>query len=195
MRLDQLAEELGDQIVIEWKSYLLRPEPKTSDRESFIEYTKSWLRPAETEPQTSFTVWSSDADQPASSMPAQVAAKAVESLFPDKIGDFHRSLLSAYFTDNRNIGDDEVILDIAEETGIDRKQLMHGAAEHSHEFTERVIAEHNSAMNMGISGVPTVVFEGSFGVPGAQPVETYRRLAERIVEKKSQLASVHDESE
>ena len=48
--------------------------------------------------------------------------------------------------------------------------------------------EHNSAIEQGITGVPAVVFEGSFGVPGAQPVETYTQLIERIEEKKAELA-------
>ena len=195
MRLDHLVEELGDQVNIEWKSFLLRPEPKTGDRDSFIEYTKSWLRPADMEPETTFTVWASDADQPSSSMPAQVAAKAVDALDPDRAPDFHRRLLAAYFTDNRNIGDQDVLLDIVEEAGIDRQQLQEVAEARSQEFTQQVIDEHNSAMNQGITGVPTVVFEGSFGVPGAQPVETYVQLIERVQAKKQELASADGENE
>ena len=60
----------------------MRVEPKTGDRERFIEYTKSWLRPAEAEPRTDFRVWSSDADQPSSFVPAQVAAKVLKQRWP-----------------------------------------------------------------------------------------------------------------
>ena len=54
MRLDQLEERMGDAISVEWRSFLLRPEPKTPDQEKFVEYTRSWLRPAEMEPATDF---------------------------------------------------------------------------------------------------------------------------------------------
>ena len=50
MRLDEVQEHFGDQLTIDWKSFLLRVEPKTENREAFIAYTKSWLNPAEQEP-------------------------------------------------------------------------------------------------------------------------------------------------
>ncbi|MDH5519459.1 MAG: hypothetical protein OEZ14_02885, partial [Acidimicrobiia bacterium] len=68
---------MGDRISIEWRSFLLRVEPKTTERDKFVEYTRSWLRPAEMEPRATFTVWASDAPPPSSSLPAQVAAKTM----------------------------------------------------------------------------------------------------------------------
>lgn len=190
MRLDKLAEELGDKIDVEWKTFLLRPEaPKTTDHDKFVEYTKSWLNPAEQEPDTTFTVWASDEAQPQSSVPAQVAHKAVSALAPDRADDYHHRLLTAYFTENRNIGDAETLLDLAAEIGIDRDALETVARENQESFTKMVIDEHNRAIQSNVTAVPTVVFENSFALPGAQPVETYERLVERIAEKKAELAT------
>lgn len=185
MRLEQLAEELGDRITIEWKTFLLRVEPKTNEREAFVEYTKSWLRPNELEPGTDFVVWASDEDQPASSVPAQVAHKAVSALAPDRAMDYHHRLLRAYFTENRNIADSATLLDLAADIGIDRDQLEAYATEHGEQLTGEVIDEHNAALESGITAVPTVVFEHAFAVPGAQPVETYKQLIERMEEKRA----------
>jgi len=185
VRLDQLAEELGERINIEWKTFLLRVEPTTPDREKFVEYTKSWLRPAEQEPATAFTVWASDEEQPLSSVPAQVAHKSVVAFAPDRARDYHDRLLRAYFTENQNIGDSETLLNLAEEIGIDRAGLEEVARERQEEFTQAVIEEHNMALESGINAVPSVVFDHAFAVPGAQPVETYRQLIERMEEKHS----------
>lgn len=184
MRLDKLAEKVGERITIEWRSFLLRVEPKVGDREKFLEYTKSWLNPAEQEPDAHFTVWASDEDQPSSSVPAQVAHKAVGEFAPDRASDYHHRLLEAYFTENRNIGDGDVLLDLAEEIGIDRAGLAEVAVANNDAFTKMVIDEHNGAMQSNVTAVPTVIFEHAFAVPGAQPVETYERLIERIEEKK-----------
>lgn len=185
MRLDKLADSLGDQITIEWKSFLLRPEaPKTTDHDKFVEYTKSWLNPAEQEPETEFTVWASDETQPQSSVPAQVAHKAVTALAPERAYDYHHRLLTAYFTENQNIGDEDTLLDLAEEIGIDRDALETVARENQESFTKMVIDEHNTAIQSSVTAVPTIVFEHAFAVPGAQPVETYERLVERINEKR-----------
>ena len=185
MRLDKLAEKVGARITMEWKSFLLRVEPKTGDRDKFIEYTKSWLNPGEQEPDANFTVWSSQASQPLSSVPAQVAHKAVNAFAPEQANDYHHRLLIAYFTENQNIGDSDVLLDLAEEIGIDRVGLETVARENADAFNKMVIDEHNNAIQSNVTAVPTVVFEHAFAVPGAQPVETYERLIERIEEKKA----------
>ena len=59
MRLDELTEQEGDAITIEWKSFLLRPQPEQRSLAEFTEYTKSWGRPAGLEPKAEFnSPWS-----------------------------------------------------------------------------------------------------------------------------------------
>lgn len=185
MRLDKLAAEMGERISIEWRSFLLRVEPKTGDRDKFIEYTKSWLNPAEQEPDAHFTVWASNEGQPPSSVPAHVAFKAVNELAPDRSAAFHDRLLTGYFTENRNIGESDVLLELAADVGVDRDSLAALGQERHDALAQAVIEEHNSAIQSQVTAVPTVVFENAFAVPGAQPVETYVRLIERIEEKKA----------
>src|SRR5262249_21906184 len=46
-RLHRLREEFGDQVELEWRSYLLRPHPdRAPTLEQFRTYTQSWARPA-----------------------------------------------------------------------------------------------------------------------------------------------------
>lgn len=180
MRLEDFAESAGDRVEIDWRSFLLRVEPKTGDREKFIAYTQSWLRPAETEPRAAFQVWASDADQPSSSVPAQVAFKTVEAGWPELAMAYHRRLLEAYFSENRNIASSDELVNLAVEVGIDRDEFESFASEHTEEMTRNVIEDHNSAMEREVTAAPTVVFADAFAVPGAQPVETYERILEAI---------------
>lgn len=171
---------MGDRIALTRRAFLLRVEPKTGDRDKFVEYTKSWLNPAAQEPRARFTVWASDDAQPASSIPAQVAYKAVEAVAPQRAKDYQDRLLRGYFTENRNIGETDVLLELADDIGIASDLVSQIATERRDELTQTVIDEHNSAIQNQVNAVPTVLFEGAFAVPGAQPVETYVRLVERF---------------
>ena len=171
---------MGDRITVEWRSFLLRVEPKTPDRDSFVDYTRSWLRPAEMEPGARFTVWASDAPPPSSSLPAQVAYKTMELLHPEAVHDYQRALLTAYFTENRDISDWEVLITLAVKVGVDGDGFAGGLEEHNQAMTRSVIDDHNAAVEQGITAVPTVVINGMMPVPGAQEVDAYETWVERI---------------
>ncbi len=189
MRLDELRDRMADRITFERRSFLLRVEPKTGDHERFVEYTKSWLAPAQQEPRAPFRVWSSDEPQPPSSIPMQVAWRLVRGEWPELDDAFHHELMRAYFEDNRNIADAETILDVATTVGADADRLRELAVEHTESVTAEVIADHNAAVQAGISSIPTVVIGdldgNALAVPGAQPVETYERIITRLESQRS----------
>lgn len=176
---------MGDRITIEWRSFLLRVEPKVASREEFVEYTRSWLRPAAMEPRATFQVWASEAPPPSSSLPAQVAAKTMELHDPDSVFAYHRALLTAYFADNRDISDLDVLADIAGECGVDRADFVAASQEHNQTMTRAVIDDHNSAIENGVTAVPTVVINNMMPVPGAQEVDAYQAWIEQILARTS----------
>ena len=57
------------------------------------------------------------------------------------------------------------------------------AALNDMELAQRVRAEERRAWDLNISGVPAMVIEGQFLVPGAQPAETYANVLRRVAEK------------
>ena len=185
MRLDELAERMGESISIETKSFLLRPQTSEREREKFAQYTQSWMRPAEMEPRAEFNVWSSDSPAPSGSIPAQVAAKAMTAWRPELAHRFDRALLTAYFTDNRTISDLDVLADIAAECGADRDTFKAFVVDNEQQFTQQVIDEHNQAVEQGITAVPTVVIDGVLPVQGAQDVDLYEHWIRKIIERRS----------
>ena len=186
MRVDDIAEKFGDKVKIEWKSFMLRTEPKTSSHEKFVQYTNSWQRCATTEPRAEFTTpWATEAGGPTSSLPAQVAWKAASTFGPEASDAMKRALMHAYFVDNRNISDRTELVDIAESTGIDRGEFEELLNERGGEFAKEVIEQHNEAISNGITAVPTVVLDGLFPIPGAQETVSYERMIERLLARKA----------
>jgi predicted DsbA family dithiol-disulfide isomerase len=133
------------------------------------------------EPAATFQVWASDSPPPTSSLPAQVAAKTINRFQPSASFAFHRALLEAYFTDNRDISDGEVLAAVARECGVDPVDFRAAVADNNQEMTQAVINDHNSAIEQGINAVPSVLINNAMAVPGAQDVDTYATWIERIL--------------
>jgi predicted DsbA family dithiol-disulfide isomerase len=72
------------------------------------------------------------------------------------------ALFKAYFEEARDIGDPKVLAEIAAQCGV--KGWPEGATD--------VGALENEVRGMGISAVPTFIFERKTGVSGAYPAET-----------------------
>lgn len=189
MRVDEIERRFGDRVKVEWKSFMLRTEPKTGDRDKFVSYTKSWERCADTEPGAIFTTpWSGEANGPTSSLPAQVAWKAAATFGDDAKRSMKDALMQAYFVDNRDISNNDELIDIAVSCGLDRDAFALVLSEQGRSLAQAVIDEHNDAVGNGITAVPTVVLGGLFPIPGAQEVETYERMVERMISRQEQAA-------
>ncbi|MCH9804348.1 DsbA family protein [bacterium] len=184
MRVDELQRRMGDAIDVQWKSFLLVPEPKIRSLEKFTRYTESWQRPADMEPTAKFTTpWASGATPPSSSFPAQMAWKASAHFGDEAQQRYHHALLDAYFVQNRDISNGQELAQIAHECDIDKDAFVELFTEQHDSLRDMVAADHNDATGRGVTAVPTVVLAGAFPVPGAQDVETYERFVSRVIER------------
>jgi len=91
------------------------------------------------------------------------------------------ALFEAHFNARRPIGQRDVLLDVAEETGFDREAA--GEALDSKEWAHKVRAEERAAYDLNITGVPAMVVENAFMIPGAQSPQVYRDALKRVAEK------------
>jgi predicted DsbA family dithiol-disulfide isomerase len=85
----------------------------------------------------------------------------------------HDALFRAYFVETRNIGDPEVLVEIAQSVGLPADQAREVLERRS--FKDAIDADWNKSRQYGVSGVPTFV-AGGRGVVGAQPYETLEEL-------------------
>ncbi len=88
------------------------------------------------------------------------------------------SLFRAYFVEGRDIGEAEVLADVADSSGMDGSVVQRLLAS---EADRREIQEmDSSARGMGVQAVPTFVVAGQHAVPGAQPTELWQKVIEEI---------------
>ena len=94
----------------------------------------------------------------------------------------HEKIYQAYFVDNKNVGDVDVLVELAESVGLDGAEARKVVEERT--FEEAVDADWDKARQMGVTGVPTYIAGGA-GVVGAQPYEALEQLVEQAgAEKK-----------
>lgn len=179
VRLERVADELAGTVELEWRSYLLRPQPEPGrSLEKFRAYTESWLRPAAEPDSGTFRVWQGDAGPPTHSVPPHLVAKAAASLGDDAFGRMHRALLEAYFAHNRDISDRATLRALWHEVGLPAAEF---ARADEPRFLEQTLAEHADAVRLGMNGVPAVRVEGEDAfITGAYPMDMYRRWIARL---------------
>ena len=91
------------------------------------------------------------------------------------------ALFRAHFNERRRIGERDVLLDIAGDIGLTREEALEALNDEAIAATVR--AEEREAWENNITGVPAVVIEGKFLVPGAQPPEAYVNAIRRVAER------------
>ena len=176
-----------DQVAIVWRSFELDPHAPRTSSESLNEVLakKLGVSPAR-----------------AAAMNAQVTALAAEEgldyhLDQARHGntfDAHRlihlaqthglqaiakeRLLQAYFTEGRAISDPDVLTAIGEEIGLPADQVRSMLAGDA--YADAVRADERRAQQLGISGVPFYVIDGTYGVSGAQPAAAFLDVLQQI---------------
>ena len=91
------------------------------------------------------------------------------------------SLFKAYFIEGRDIGDVEVLADVADGCGLDAamvRQLLQGDAD-----LADIRARDEHSRKMGVTGVPTFVVAGQHALSGAQPPEIWEQVIDDIEEQ------------
>ncbi|WP_298835949.1 DsbA family oxidoreductase [uncultured Roseobacter sp.] len=84
------------------------------------------------------------------------------------------ALFQAYFVDTRDIGDHEVLADIAD--GIEMDAAVVSKLLASDADVEDIRKRDAHSRQMGISSVPTFIVAGKHAVPGAQPPELWQKV-------------------
>lgn len=106
---------------------------------------------------------------------------ALETAGPEIQTRLQLALFDAHFQQRRNLGDPAVLVEIAEACGI----ADAGAALADEVLGERVRAEEQAAWDMNVSGVPAMVIDGKFLIPGAQEPEVYANALRRVAARRA----------
>lgn len=99
-----------------------------------------------------------------------------------RLQQFQRAAFQAYWEDDANISEPEVLCRLAAACGLAADDLRQALSEGR--YADRVEAQLAWTRAVGISGVPTFVFNDRFAVVGAQEYDVFRDIAERIAQGK-----------
>jgi len=88
----------------------------------------------------------------------------------------HDALFRAYFVDAKNIGDADVLVEIAASVGLPAAKAREVIEKRTHR--EAIDADWEKSRQYGVTGVPTFVI-GRNGVVGAQPYEALEALVKQ----------------
>ena len=106
---------------------------------------------------------------------------AGEEFGPEKQTELKLALFKAHFNERRNVGDEATLLDVAGSVGLEREASKTALA--SEEIAHKTRAEERAAWDLNITGVPAMIVESKFMIPGAQPPEAYADALRRVAEK------------
>lgn len=91
------------------------------------------------------------------------------------------SLLYNYFIEAKRIGQDDVLIDIAEQVGLNREEVAKVLA--NDDFKTEVEADIQEGLQLGVRGVPFFVLNRKYGISGAQPQEVFEETLRKVAKE------------
>lgn len=179
---EQALEKLPfkNEVEVEWKSFQLDPTLDAEKPQNTIEYFKEKKGfPAE---QASQMIGQVAGMGKASGIDFNFEKALIINTFTahkllhlakkhGKSSEMEEALFKAHFIDGKNVGDQEVLVSLAESLGIDKDEARQAIT--SDEFNDGINQDIQGAQNNGISSVPFFVLNGKYAVSGAQPAEVF----------------------
>lgn len=94
------------------------------------------------------------------------------------------ALFKAYFKEGRDIGQADVLADIADAAGMDASMVLRLLK--TDEDVENIRKRDAHSREMGVTGVPTFIIANQHAVPGAQPTELWTKVLDELAEEDGQ---------
>lgn len=90
----------------------------------------------------------------------------------------HARFMHAYWSEGKDLGDAEVLLDLAAEAGLDRNETAEVIADRR--YADRIVASTQDANRLGINAIPAFVIDRRLLVLGAQPEEVFELAVAQV---------------
>jgi predicted DsbA family dithiol-disulfide isomerase len=196
------AKDLDEEVEITWRSFELAPDAETNPDKSIYEVlserkgwsseqTKMMHEQVSEKARQAGLNYDFDSVIPANSFNAHRILHAAKSHGSDVQDDVKEHLLRAYFTEGKNIDDASILKEIGTEHGLSESEVS--TALESEEIKSAVEEDISLARQIGIQGVPFFVFNRTYAVSGAQPVEAFKEVLGKIqVENVMKPASANE---
>ncbi|RKR14639.1 putative DsbA family dithiol-disulfide isomerase [Maribacter vaceletii] len=182
-----------EEIIVEWKSFELDPHLETQPN---VDYTEFFMEVKNVDKDTALSMFdrvNAMAKDVGLNFNVEKAITA-NSLNAHRLIHFAKkynaadivkeTLLKAHLEDAKNIDAIDVLVQIANEVGLDSDKVKNMLV--SEDFTYEVRQDELEARNLGINGVPFFVLDGKYGISGAQPESIFTEALENAWKKHKQ---------
>ena len=92
--------------------------------------------------------------------------------------DVHGRLFSAYWSEGRDIGDVDVLVDVARDAGLDPEKARETLEADG--YADHVRASTTTAQRLGVNGVPAWLVDEKGLIPGAQPHDVFDEVLAKL---------------
>ncbi|QIN80318.1 DsbA family oxidoreductase [Rubrobacter marinus] len=150
--LARVKREYGDRVEVDWRAYELRPDPVPTLDPDGDYLHRVWNASVYPMAEALGMKLRLPPVQPRSRKALEAAEFAREQGSYDEM---HTALFRAFFEDGRDIGDVEVIVDVAAPVGLDLDDLRDALAEGR--YIAKVLADEELSRELGVSSVPTML--------------------------------------
>ncbi|GAA0334922.1 DsbA family oxidoreductase [Bacillus carboniphilus] len=201
-RLENALEQFPhkDQVEVEFKSFELDPNAPEYSGKSIhealatkygmtIEQAKQANQNVGQQAASVGLTFNFDEMKPTNTFDAHRLAKFAKSQGKEK--EITEKLLYAYFTESKNLGDIDTLLDIAEGSGLDREDAL-AILKDKNAYANDVRIDEGLAGQYGISGVPFFIINQKYAISGAQPLETFVGALQKVWEEENPKPKFED---
>ncbi|WP_434457964.1 DsbA family protein [Stutzerimonas urumqiensis] len=161
----QLQRDYGTRLAVSWRAFELRPEPLPTLEPEGDYLRDTWARAVYPMAELRRMALRLPAVQPRSRMAFELARFAADNGRFDAV---HEALFRAFFEEGLDIGDEAVLLELAEREGLDTEALRH--AIETGRYLEAIFADRQEAEHWGIRGVPALLVRGQRNPEQAQVI-------------------------
>ena len=182
--LSRYQDTREDELEIDWHPFDLRSQKRNPDGsidhsvddgkdDDYYEQAKQNVRRLQEQYGVEMTL---DIATDVDSLPAQVASYYVKEHYPYETWlDFDSSIFEALWQEGEDIGDEEVLVELAEDAGVDGDEIRSALRDDS--LRADVRDRFTEAQQHGVTGVPTFAYDG-YAARGAVPPEHLERLVD-----------------
>lgn len=179
-RIRAALAELPCTFELEYAPFPLQPDPRALTKTDRLRFARAARRAAREPEARGLTadLWLSS-DPPLTSVPALAAIEAARLQGSARATALRKALRDAAFVQGLNVTRRDVLLELAERSGLDVKKFAGALA--SCQIERRVRAAFEDALDKGIDGAPALVIGDEWLVAGARSIEEYVTIFRRYV--------------
>jgi predicted DsbA family dithiol-disulfide isomerase len=192
-RLEKAIAELGieDQVDIEWQPFELNPDMPAEGENINEHLARKYGRPAEENARSQEHITSLAADEGVKfdfhDNMKMVNTRDAHILLAyahehGKQTELEMRLMQAFFSERKDVSDHEILRKELEVVGLNAEEAL--ARLDDEQIRLDIVMKEKHWQQIGVSAVPTIIFDMKSGLSGAQSVDTYKQILSEMIKEK-----------